>query len=104
MAKRSEKWLAKQELKAAKQSAKAERRKHRRKAQAVLARSQIGEQLRSLASQIETGTFVLGDKEVELPAFAELQIIYQLKRTGGNQIKVKVEWGDLTDAPLLSAE
>ena len=100
MAKKVEKQLAKQQ----KRVLKAERRQHRRKAQAVLSREQIAEQLRALASQFESGQFVLGDKELELPPHAEFEIAYKLKRKGGHQIEVEVEWGGPTGAPLLPTE
>jgi amphi-Trp domain-containing protein len=100
MAKKVEKQLAKQQ----KRALKAERRQHRRKAQAVLSRDQIAEQLRALASQFESGQFVLGDKELELPPHAEFEIAYKLKRKGGHQIEVEVEWGGPTGAPLLPTE
>jgi amphi-Trp domain-containing protein len=96
--------LDKKLSKAQKRARKAERRKHSRKAQAVLSRSQIGEQLRILASQVEDGTFVLGDKELELPPHADFEIGYKLKKRGGHQIEVEIEWGGATDAPLLSEE
>jgi amphi-Trp domain-containing protein len=83
---------------------KAERRKHRRKAQAVLTMDQIAEQLRALASQVEGGTFVLGDKELDLPDHADFEISYKLKKKGGHQIEVEIEWGKVTDAPLLSTD
>jgi amphi-Trp domain-containing protein len=96
--------LAKQKAKEAKQARSAELRRQRRKAQAVLSRAQIADQLRALASQVEAGTFVLGDKEVELPANAEFEIGYKLRRKGGHQIEVEIEWGSPLDAPLLSVE
>jgi amphi-Trp domain-containing protein len=104
MAAKAEKRLAKQKAKVAKRAMRAERRVHARKAQAILSRSQIGDQLRALASQVEAGTFVLGDKEVELPASAEFEINYKLRRKGGHQIEVEIEWGSPTDAPLLATE
>ena len=104
MAKKSEKWQAKQEAKAAKRAAKAERQQHRRKAQAVLTRSQIADQLRALASQVEAGTVVLGDKELALPAQADFEISYQLKRKGGHEIEVEIEWGGPKQVTLLPTE
>lgn len=104
MAKNPEKRSAKQEAKDARRARKAERRKHRRKAEAVLSRTQIAEQLRILASQVEGGTFVLGDKELELPPVADYEIAYSLKKRGGHQIEVEIEWGGPTDAPLLAGE
>ena len=80
MAKKDAKWQAKQEAKAEKHAAKAERQKHRRKAQAVLTLGQIADQLRALATQVETGTVVLGDKELALPGQAEIEINCQLER------------------------
>jgi amphi-Trp domain-containing protein len=102
MAKKSEKRLAKQEAKATKRAQKAERRQHRRKAQAVLSRGEITEQLRALASQVEGGVVVLGDKELELPAEADFEISYKLKKKGGHQIEVEIEWGKSKDVPLLA--
>jgi amphi-Trp domain-containing protein len=100
MAKNPEKKLAKE----AKRAQKAKRRQVRRKAQAVLSQSQIAEQLRALASQIETGTFVLGDKELELAPHAGFEIGYKLKKQGGHQIEVEIEWGGPTDVPLPPTE
>jgi amphi-Trp domain-containing protein len=74
------------------------------KAQALLSTAQIADQLRALASQVEAGTFALGDKEVELPTSAEFEISYKLRRKGGHQIEVEIEWGSSTDAPLLPTE
>jgi amphi-Trp domain-containing protein len=104
MAKKSEKWLAKQEAKAEKRAQKAERRQHSRKAQAVLSREQIAEQLRALASQVEAGTFALGDMEVEIPSTAEFEISYKVRRKGGHQIEVEIEWGGAQKAALLPTE
>jgi amphi-Trp domain-containing protein len=104
MAKNPEKKLAKQQAKAEKRAEKAARRVHRRQAQAVLSRTQIAEQLRILASQVESGTFVLGDKELELPPHADFELTYQLKRRGGHQIEVEIEWGGPKSAPLLQTE
>jgi amphi-Trp domain-containing protein len=100
MAKKDEKRLAKER----KRAEKATRRQQRRKAQAILSKSQIAEQLRALAAQFEAGRFVLGDKELELPPHADFEIAYKVKRRGGHQIEVEVEWGGLADAPLLPAE
>ena len=36
---------------------------------------------------------MLGDKELELPPYAEFEIVYKVKRRGGHQIEVEVEWG-----------
>lgn len=94
----------KQKAKEAKRAEKAQRRQHRRKAQAVLPTAQIADQLRALASQVEAGSFALGDQEVELPASAEFEISYKLRRKGGHQIEVEIEWGSGTDAPLLPTE
>jgi len=104
MAKDSAKWQAKQEAKAAKRAAKAERQQHRRKAQAVLTLGQIADQPRALAYQIEAGTVVLGDKELELPAQADFEISYQLKRKGGHEIEVEIEWGGSKQVTLLPTE
>ena len=104
MAKKSEKQLAKQEAKEQKRALKAERRQHRRKAQAVLSREQIAGQLRALASQMEAGTFVLGDTEVELPAEAEFEISYKPMRKGRHEIEVEIEWGGRRQVGLLPAE
>jgi len=100
MAKDVDKKRAKEE----KRALKMERRKHSRKAQAVLPRTQIADQLRILASQIEAGAFVLGDKELELPPYADYEVSYKPKKWGGHQIEVEIEWGGPTDAPLLSEE
>ncbi len=94
----------KQEAKEARRAEKAQRRQHRRKAQAVLSTAQIADQLRALASQVEAGRFTLGDKEVELPDTAEFEISYKLRRKGGQQIEVEIEWGSGSDAPLLPTE
>jgi len=104
VAKGDDKWLAKQEAKATKRAAKAERQKHRRKAQAVLTRGQIADQLRALATQVETGTVVLGDKELALPEQADFEISYQLKRKGGHEIEVEIEWGGPKQVTLLPTE
>lgn len=104
MAKKEEKRLAKQQAKEAKRAAKAERQQHRRKAQAVLSRDQIAGQLRALASQVEAGTFVLGEKELEVPTQAEFEIVYKLKKKGGHQIEVEIEWGGPKAAALLPTE
>jgi amphi-Trp domain-containing protein len=104
MAKKSEKKLAKREAKERRRALKAERRQHRRKAQAVLSREQIAGQLRALASQVEGGTFVLGDTEVELPTQAELEISYKVRRKGGHQIEVEIEWGGPQKVALLPAD
>jgi amphi-Trp domain-containing protein len=94
----------KQEAKAAKRAAKAERRQHRRKAQGVLSRTEIADQLRSLASQVEAGIFSLGDVEMELPPHADFEIGYKLRKRGGHQIEVEIEWGGLSHTPLLPSE
>jgi amphi-Trp domain-containing protein len=104
MAKKSEKWQAKQEAKAKKRAEKAERRKHQRKVQAVLSRNDIADQLRALASQVESGTIVLGDKQIELPAQAEFEISYKVKRRGGHQLEVEIEWGQGRTVTLLPTE
>ena len=94
----------KQEAKAAKGAAKAERQQHRRKAQGVLSSAEIAEQLRALASQVETGIFSLGDAEIDLPPHADFEIGYKQKKRGGHQIEVEIEWGGLTHTPLLPSE
>ena len=104
MAKNSEKWQAKQAAKEAKRAAKAERRTHRRKAQAVLSRAEIAEQLRNLADQMEAGNFVLGDKEVMVAAHADFEVSYKLRKRGGHQVEVEIEWGGPKAVPLLSTE
>jgi len=104
VAKNSEKWQAKQEAKAKKRAEKTERRKHQRKVQAVLTRDDIAAQLRALASQVEEGMVVLGDKQIELPTQAEFEISYKLKRKGGHQIEVEIEWGAGKTVTLLPTE
>jgi amphi-Trp domain-containing protein len=104
MVKELDKKAAKQKAKERKRALKRERRKQARQAQSVLSRAQIAEQLRILASQVEAGTFVLGDKALELPPYADFEISYKLRKRGGHQIEVEVEWGGATDAPLLSKE
>lgn len=104
MVKGSDKKLAKQQAKAEKRARSMERRKQSRKAQAVLSRTQIADQLRILASQVEAGTFVIGDKELELPAYADFEISYSPRKRGGHEIEVEIEWGGPSDAPLLSPE
>ena len=104
MAGKSEKWQAKQEAKAARRAAKAERQQHRRKARAVLTLDQIADQLRALAFQVEGGTVVLGDKELELPQQADFEISYKLKRKGGHQLEVEIQWGDAKQVTLLPTE
>lgn len=104
MAKKSEKWQAKQEAKARRRAEKAERRKHGRKVQAVLGLNDIADQLRALASQVESGTVVLGDKQIEVPLQAEFEISYKLKRKGGHQIEVEIEWGQGKTVTLLPTE
>jgi amphi-Trp domain-containing protein len=104
MANKAEKRLAKQQAKEARRAEKAARRQHRRKAQAVLTQAEIAAQLRALASQVESGTFALGDMEMELPPSAEFEISYKVRRKGGHQIEVEIEWGSQVDAPLLPTE
>jgi amphi-Trp domain-containing protein len=104
VAKKDEKKRARQESKAARRAEKAERRQQRRRAQAMLSRDQIAEQLRILAAQFETGTFVLGDMELELPSQAEFELSYRVKRRGGHQVEVEVEWGGPKTAVLLPQE
>jgi amphi-Trp domain-containing protein len=95
---------AKQKAKEQKRALKAERQKQRRKAQAVLSRGEIADQLRALASQVEGGTFVLGDKELELPPHAAFEISYKLKKRGSHQIEVEIEWGASKTITLLPTE
>jgi amphi-Trp domain-containing protein len=104
MAKKVKKRLAKQQAKTAKRAMKAERRQHRRKAQAVLSREQIAEQLRALASQVEGGTFVLGDKQLELPTHAQFEVSYKVKRLGAHQIEVEIEWNGPRKVALFTTE
>ena len=104
MAKNSEKWQAKQEAKAKKRAEKAERRQQRRNVEAVLSREDIAAQLRALASHVEGGAVTLGDKQIELPPQAEFEISYKVKRKGGHQIEVEIEWGDGKTATLLPTE
>jgi amphi-Trp domain-containing protein len=104
MAKKDAKWQAKQARKAARRAAKAQRTQHRRKAQAVLSRQEMADQLRALASQVESGTFVLGDKELALPPQAEFEISYKLRRKGGHQIEVEIEWGGPKTVGLLPTD
>jgi amphi-Trp domain-containing protein len=104
MADKYEKRLAKQKAKEARRATRAKQLQHRRKAQAILGRVQIADQLRALASQVESGTFALGDKELALPDSAEFEISYKLRRKGGHQIEVEIEWGSPTDAPLLATD
>ena len=99
-----EKRAAKQQAKAAKRAEKRKRVRHRRKAQAILSREQIAGQLRALASQVEGGSFALGDKEIALPESADFEISYKLRRKGGHQIEVEIEWGSPIDAPLLPTD
>jgi amphi-Trp domain-containing protein len=101
---KSDKKQAKQQAKAARQARKAERKKHQRKAQAVLSRSEVADQLRALASQVESGTVVLGDKEMELPSHVDFELSYQPKKWGGHQFEVEIEWGKEKVASLLPTE
>jgi amphi-Trp domain-containing protein len=100
MAKMDEKMRAKE----AKRAEKAERRRHRRKAQAVLTQAQIGAQLRALASQVDSGSLVLGDQEIALPEKAKYEISYQRRRKGGHEIEVEIQWGGTLDAALLPTD
>ncbi len=104
MAKQSEKRQARQETKARKRAQRAERRQQRRKAQAVLSRSEIADQLRSLASQVENGIFSLGDKEMALPPHADYRIAYKPKKRGGHQITAKIQWNRSKATSLLPTE
>jgi amphi-Trp domain-containing protein len=96
--------VAKQKRKRAKEGLKDERRQQRRKAEAVLSRAEIADQLRALASQVEGGTFILGDKQLDLPAHAEFEISYKLKKRAGHQIEVEIEWGRSDSVTLLPTE
>jgi amphi-Trp domain-containing protein len=100
----SDKKVAKQQAKAAKRARKAERKKHHRKAQAVLSRSEVADQLRALASQVESGIVTLGDKEMELPPHVDFELSYKPKRRGGHQFEVEIEWGKEEVASLLPTE
>jgi amphi-Trp domain-containing protein len=104
MTKKLEKRLAKRQAKATKRAMKAERQQHRRKAQAVLSREQIADQLRALASQVESGSFVLGDKHLDLPTHAEFEISYKVRKWGGHQIEVEIEWNGPRKVALLDTE
>jgi amphi-Trp domain-containing protein len=104
MSKKSDKKLARQEAKEARRTEKANRRQQGRKAQAVLSQAQIADQLRALAGQVEAGSLVLGDKEVALPASAEFEISYKVRRKGGHQIEVEIEWGGPKVTTLLPTE
>lgn len=101
---KSEKRLAKRKASKTKRRMKAERRRHYRRAQAILSRAQIADQLRALASQVDSGVFALGDREIALPSSAEFEISYKAKRKGGHQIEVEIEWGRPVDAPLLPTD
>jgi amphi-Trp domain-containing protein len=104
MAKKTDKKASKRQAKEAKRALKAERRKQQRKAEAVLSRQEIADQLRALASQVEGGTFVLGDKELELPSHAGFEISHKLKKRGGHQIEVEIEWDSSRTVTLLPTE
>jgi amphi-Trp domain-containing protein len=101
---KSDKKQAKQQAKAARQARKLERKQQRRKAQAVLSRSEVADQLRALASQVESGTIVLGDKEMALPAHVDFELSYKPKKWGGHQFEVEIEWGQEAAASLLPTE
>jgi amphi-Trp domain-containing protein len=96
--------LAKQQAKAQKRAEKEERRKHSRKAEAVLSRSEVADQLRALASQVESGRLIFGDKEFELPSHLDFELSYKLQRRGGHQFEVEIEWGRGQQASLLATE
>lgn len=96
--------LAKQRAKAQKRAEKEKRRKHSRKAEAVLSRDAVADQLRALASQVESGTLTFGDKEFELPSRLEFELSYKLKKRGGHQIEVEIEWDRGQQASLLPTE
>jgi amphi-Trp domain-containing protein len=93
-----------QEAKAQKRADKTERRKQRRKAEAVLTLEQIADQLRALASQVEAGTVTLGDQVLELPEQAEFELSTKPRKKGGHEIEVEIEWGGPMQAPLLPTE
>ena len=96
--------LAKQRAKAQKRAEKEQRRKHSRKAEAVLSKDAVADQLRALASQVEGGTLTFGDKEFELPSHLEFELSYKLKRRGGHQFEVEIEWDTGKQASLLPTE
>ena len=100
---KNDKKAAKRQAKEAKRAQKAERRQQARKARAVLPRSEIADQLRILASQVDSGTIVLGDKELILPAMAEFQIAYRPTKKAGDRIRVRIDWGG-TETGLLAPE
>jgi amphi-Trp domain-containing protein len=104
MAKKDKKGQARQARKAARRASKTERRKQRRKAEAILSRQEIADQLRALASQVESGTFVLGDKELKLPPHANFEISYKLKKRGGHQIEAEIGWNESKMVTLLPTE
>jgi amphi-Trp domain-containing protein len=104
MAKKEEKKRSRQQTRAAKRDQKATRRQHRRKAHAVLSQEQMADQLRALAAQVESGTFVLGDKQLELPPHARFEISYKVLKRGGHQIEVEIEWGKPSAVSLLATE
>jgi amphi-Trp domain-containing protein len=96
--------LAKQRAKAEKRAEKEKLRKHRRKAEAVLSRGEVADQLRALASQVESGTLAFGDKEFELPSHLDFELSYQLKKRSRHQFEVEIEWGRDKQASLLATE
>ena len=96
--------LAKQRAKAQKRAEKDKRLKQRRKAEAVLSRDAVADQLRALASQVEGGTLTFGDKEFELPSHLDLELSYKLKKRGAHQFEVEIEWGKGKQASLLPTE
>jgi hypothetical protein len=57
-----------------------------------------------LASQVESGAFALADKELELPTHAEYEISYKVRKWGGHQIEVEIEWNGPRKAALLATE
>lgn len=104
MVDKSAKKQAKQEAKAARRAEKAGRSGEKRQARSVLSRAEMAAQLRALASQIESGTFVLGDKELPLPEHADFELSYKPQRQGGHQIEVEIEWGKGQSVALLPVE
>ena len=104
MAKATGKRLSKEQAKAERHASKARRRRERRQARATLSREEMAGQLRALASQIESGIFTLGDKEVEIPVSADFKLSYRVRPKGGHQIEVKIGWDGLGSVPLLPTE
>jgi amphi-Trp domain-containing protein len=57
-----------------------------------------------LADQVESGVVTLDDKELELPPQADFEISYKLKKKGGHEIEVEIEWGKAKTASLLPTD